>query len=118
MAIELDTTLECGDIALQEQLHDTDPLRHLRDDNDLEGVISSEGLARASSSISELLTVLPQQSHSVGDGLLNFTFAHNWDSIPKPLSISLVVDASPGCGGLAWPAGQVPLDCLLDFFLP
>jgi predicted nicotinamide N-methyase len=25
----------------------------------------------------------------------------------NPLSISLAVDASPGCGGLAWPAGQI-----------
>ncbi|KAF8204866.1 putative methyltransferase-domain-containing protein [Pholiota molesta] len=107
MTLELDTTLECGDIALQEQLDGRDPLRHLRDDGDLEGVISSEGLARASSSTSELLTVLPQQSHSVEDGLLKLTFAHNWESITKPLSISLVVDASPGCGGLAWPAGQI-----------
>lgn len=112
MTLELDTTLECGDIALQEQLDGKDPLRHLRDNGDLEGVISSEGLARASSSISELLTVLPQQSHSVEDGLLKLTFAHNWESIPKPLSISLVVDASPGCGGLAWPAGQVLLHSL------
>ncbi|KAF9482033.1 hypothetical protein BDN70DRAFT_991519 [Pholiota conissans] len=107
MTLELDTTLKCENIALEEQLDSTDPLRHLRDDGDLEGVISSEGLARASSSISELLTVLPQQSQSVEDGLLKLTFAHSWDSIPRPLSISLVVDASPGCGGLAWPAGQI-----------
>lgn len=94
---------------LEEQLDEIDPLRHLRYDDELEGVISSEGLARASSSASELLDVLPQQSHSIEDGLLKFKFAHTWDSIPRPLSISLVVDASPGCGGLAWPAGQVLL---------
>ncbi|KAF8974677.1 putative methyltransferase-domain-containing protein [Flammula alnicola] len=107
--LELDSTLECGDIALEERLDNKNPLRHLMDDGELEGVISSEGLARASASMSELLTVLPQQSHSVEDGLLKLSFAHDWESIPKPLSISLVVDASPGCGGLAWPAGsQLP----------
>ncbi|KJA24587.1 hypothetical protein HYPSUDRAFT_136012 [Hypholoma sublateritium FD-334 SS-4] len=76
-------------------------------DGELEGVISSEGLARASSSTSELLNVLPQQSHSVEDGLLKFHFGHTWTSIARPLSVSLNVDASPGCGGLAWPAGQI-----------
>jgi len=105
--LELDKTLPCGDIALEEQLDGHNPLRHLMDDTELEGVIASDGLARASASISELLAVLPQQSHSVQDGLLMLSFEHGWGSVPKPLSISLVVDAAPGCGGLAWPAGQI-----------
>ncbi|KAF9057446.1 putative methyltransferase-domain-containing protein [Panaeolus papilionaceus] len=84
--IELDTNLPCGDIALDEKLDFEDPLRHLKDDNELEGVIASEGLARSSKSVSELLTI---------------------ESLPKPLPISLHVDAAPGCGGLAWPAGQI-----------
>ncbi|KDR83445.1 hypothetical protein GALMADRAFT_235593 [Galerina marginata CBS 339.88] len=102
--LELDT---CGDIALQEQLDGHNPLRHLMHDIELEGVIASDGLARVSASMSELLTVLPQQSHSVQDDLLILSFVHGWDSVPRPLSISLVVDAAPGCGGLAWPAGQI-----------
>lgn len=86
-----------------------DSLRHLMQrDEDLDGVISAEGLARASASTSELLTVLPQQHHSVENGLLKLSFSHKWRNVPDPLSISLLVDASPGCGGLAWPAGQVP----------
>jgi len=105
--LQLDLNIPCGDIALEEQLDLHDPLRHLKDDSELEGVIASDGLARASQSMSELLTVLPQQSHSVEDGLLKLFFTHEWDSVPRPLSISLIVDASPGCGGLAWPAGQV-----------
>jgi hypothetical protein len=104
----LDPDLVCtDDVALEERLDTNDPLRHLMNDEELEGVISADGLARASGSLSELLNVLPQQSHSVQDGLLKLSFAHAWSSIPNPLSISLVVDAAPGCGGLAWPAGQV-----------
>jgi protein N-lysine methyltransferase METTL21A len=105
----VDSTLPCGDIALEETLDGKNPLRHLMHDNGLEGVISSEGLARSSTSVSELLTILPQQSHSVSDGLLKFSFSHEWEGIPRPVSVSLFVDASPGCGGLAWPAGQVLL---------
>ena len=87
--------------ALDEHL---DPLRHFMNDNELEGIISAEGLSRASSSRSELLDVLPQQSHSIRDGILKLSFVNDPHD---PLSISLAVDASPGCGGLAWPAGQV-----------
>lgn len=89
---------------MDEPLNSTDPLGHLMNDDELEGIISAEGLSRASSSESELLDVLPQQSHSIQDGILKLSFVngpHNF------LSISLAVDASPGCGGLAWPAGQV-----------
>jgi hypothetical protein len=105
----VDSTLPCGDIALEETLDDKNPLRHLMHDSGLEGVISSEGLARSSTSLSELLTILPQQSHSVSNGLLKLSFSHEWEDIPRPVSVSLFVDASPGCGGLAWPAGQVLL---------
>jgi len=98
------------DIALDEHLdYKLDPLRHLMNDHELEGIISVEGLSRASSSRSELLDVLPQQSHSIRDGILKLSFLNDPNN---PLSISLAVDASPGCGGLAWPAGQVR--CLLS----
>ncbi|CAA7260255.1 unnamed protein product [Cyclocybe aegerita] len=103
----LDPDAPCDGITLEELLDGKEPLRHLMHDAELDGVIASEGLARASKSKSELLTVLPQQSHSIEDGLLKLSFAHEWADVPKPLSISLVVDASPGCGGLAWPAGQI-----------
>ena len=92
------------DITLNEHLDNKDPLRHLMNDNELEGIISAEGLSRASSSRSELLDVLPQQSHSIQNGILKLSFVNDPHN---PLSISLAVDASPGCGGLAWPAGQV-----------
>ncbi|KAF9534965.1 putative methyltransferase-domain-containing protein [Crepidotus variabilis] len=77
-------------------------------DDELEGIIAPEGLARASASASELLNVLPQQSHSVeSGGRLKLSFSHEWRDVINPLEISLVVDAAPGCGGLAWPAGQI-----------
>lgn len=89
---------------MDEHLDSTDPLGHLMNDDELEGIISAEGLLRDSSSRSELLDVLPQHSHSIQDGILKLYFVNGPHN---PLSISLAVDASPGCGGLAWPAGQV-----------
>ncbi|KIM45901.1 hypothetical protein M413DRAFT_64281 [Hebeloma cylindrosporum] len=83
-------------------------------DSGLEGVISSEGLARSSASVSELLTILPQQSHATSDGLLKLSFSHELECIPRPVSVSLFVDASPGCGGLAWPAGQILANYLVQ----
>ncbi|PPR03849.1 hypothetical protein CVT26_000847 [Gymnopilus dilepis] len=112
--LELDKSLPCGDIAREEELDYVDPLRHLKDDSELEGIISADGLTRPSASASELLTALPEQSHSVEDGILKLSFSHQWNSIPRPLSISLVVDASPGCGGLAWPAGQILANYLVQ----
>ncbi|KAF8803792.1 hypothetical protein BYT27DRAFT_7195132 [Phlegmacium glaucopus] len=92
------------DIALDEHLDYKDPLRHLMNDHELEGIISAEGLLRASSSRSELLDILPQESHSIRDGILKLSFMNDPHN---PMYISLSVDASPGCGGLAWPAGQI-----------
>ncbi|KAH9482956.1 Protein-lysine N-methyltransferase EFM6 [Psilocybe cubensis] len=105
--LQLDSSLPENEFFRDEILDSRDPLRHLMDDSELEGIIASDGLARPSGSLSELLTVLPQQSQSVHDGLLTLSFAHTWPSIPSPISTSLVVDAAPGCGGLAWPAGQI-----------
>ena len=85
-------------------------------DDDFQDIISADGLARASASTLELLTVLPQQRHSFEDGLLKLSFSHDWKNVPSPLSISLHVDATPGCGGLAWPAGQVHFFAFLCSF--
>lgn len=103
----LDIEAPCtSDIALEERLDFQDPLRHLMQqrDDDPQGIISIYGLARPAS---ELLNVLPQQCHSIENGVLKLSFLHQWENLPNPLSIALHVDASPGCGGLAWPAGQV-----------
>jgi len=109
----LDIEAPCSsDIALEERLDFQDPLRHLRvRDNDLQGIISTHGLAHPAS---ELLNVLPQQCHSVKNGVLRLSFLHQWENLPNPLSIALHVDASPGCGGLAWPAGQILANYLVQ----
>jgi len=105
----MDLEAQCSNIALEELLDFQDPLRHLmqQQDDELQDVISFDGLARVSASASELLNVLPQQHHSVEGSVLKLSFLHQWDRHPNPMSIALHLDASPGCGGLAWAAGQV-----------
>ena len=76
-----------SELALEEQLDAVDPLRHLRQHDELD--------------------LVPAQPPSVHNQTLQFAFppdTHN------AVSIRLLVDASPGCGGIAWPAGEVGLD--------
>ncbi|OJT07341.1 hypothetical protein TRAPUB_1807 [Trametes pubescens] len=79
------------DIALEERLDDLDPLRHLREDAG-----SDEDIAG---------TIVPVQPPSVRNQTiqLEFTAAPDVGSV----AVKLAVDASPGCGGIAWPAGEV-----------
>lgn len=44
-------------------------------------------------------TLLPEQQISVQNQVLRLSF--------QGCDVNLLVDASPGCGGIAWPAGQV-----------
>ncbi|KAI0079721.1 S-adenosyl-L-methionine-dependent methyltransferase [Panus rudis PR-1116 ss-1] len=76
------------DIVLDEQLDALDPLRHLRDDDSADGIV-------------------PAQPKSVHDELIQLSFPTLADGLPNPLTVKLAVDASPGCGGIAWPAGEV-----------
>lgn len=78
------------DLALEEQLDALDPLRHLRDDTELD--------------------IVPAQPPSVRNQTLQLAFPSPGTDVPNPVSIRLLVDASPGCGGIAWPAGEVRLD--------
>ena len=39
----------------------------------------------------------------------------DYDEEP-PLSVQLEVDAGPGCGGIAWPAGEVSVCALINPF--
>jgi protein N-lysine methyltransferase METTL21A len=73
-----------ADLAEEERLDELDPLRHLREDDEL----------------------VPQQPHSVQNErvMLSFPTANH-----GPAQIELVADAKPGCGGIAWPAGEVGL---------
>ena len=83
------------DLALEEHLDQLDPLRHLRDDG------SDDEPSRI---------IVPVQPPSVRNQTIQLTFPASDDAVapaPPPVSIKLAVDASPGCGGIAWPAGEV-----------
>ncbi|KAG8700289.1 hypothetical protein FRC08_004784 [Ceratobasidium sp. 394] len=70
-----------NEVALDEKLDALDPLRHLRDNADSE--------------------LVPPQIPTV----VNQTTELNFPPLEPP--VKLVVDAGPGCGGVAWPAGEV-----------
>ncbi|KAL7282076.1 hypothetical protein ACG7TL_003545 [Trametes sanguinea] len=86
------------DLALEEQLDQLDPLRHLRDD------ASDEDSPNA---------IVPHQPPSVRNQTIELAFPASPPG-PGHIAIKLSVDASPGCGGIAWPAGEVSLP---SFFL-
>lgn len=84
-------------LAQEELLDAQNPLRHLMHaDVDIATTDELPGSK-------DYLSVLPRQSHSIRDKILLLTFQRSQCLI----SISLFMDASPGCGGIAWPAGQV-----------
>lgn len=103
LVLDLDVPLS-SDLVLEEQLDLKEPLRHFMDIDD--GIVTPPPPSVQSQ---QLLGFLPSQSHSLEDdgGILKLSFSHTWESLPKPLHLSLSVDASPGCGGIAWPAGQI-----------
>lgn len=82
-----------AEFALEEKLDALDPLRHLRDDEELDGA-----------------DIVPLQPLSIHNQTLDLSFPSAGVGVPNPISIRLVVDASPGCGGIAWPAGEVGRD--------
>ncbi|KAJ1311289.1 hypothetical protein OPQ81_009787 [Rhizoctonia solani] len=73
-------TSDMNEAALDEHLDALDPLRHLRND-------SSE--------------IVPPQNPTVIHQAIELSFP------PLDRPVKLVVDAGPGCGGIAWPAGEV-----------
>lgn len=77
-----------SELAIEEQLDALDPLRHLRNDDELD--------------------IVPPQPPSIHNQTLELVFPSTTPD--GPVSIRLLVDASPGCGGIAWPAGEVGLD--------
>ena len=79
-----------SELALEEQLDALDPLRHLRQDDELD--------------------LVPAQPPSVHNQNLELLFPSSAPDVTDPISIRLLVDASPGCGGIAWPAGEVGPD--------
>ncbi|KAF9263672.1 hypothetical protein L218DRAFT_327844 [Marasmius fiardii PR-910] len=91
-------------------IHLEDPFKRLRLTNGTE----NEGTTNLMRS--ELVSVLPGQCYSLQDKTLKLTFSRNINDVlerldhtsgAQNLSIILGVDASPGCGGIVWPAGQI-----------
>ena len=83
-------------IARDEELDLIDPLRHFMrqvDESDSDLPLHPQ--------------ILPDQPHSIHNETLDLTFFNQQQA---SITISLAVDASPGCGGIAWPAGEVCLD--------
>ncbi len=78
------------DLALEEKLDEADPLRHLRNDEQ-----------------HDTEAILPAQAPSVHDQTIQLTFTSTATGVSDPLAVKLAIDASPGCGGVAWPAGEV-----------
>ena len=82
LAIESLSKEQIDRLIHEEQLDDADPLRHLLDhDTD------------------DLLPLVPAQPPSVHNETLHLSF--------QDITVTLKVDAGPGCGGIAWPAGEV-----------
>jgi protein N-lysine methyltransferase METTL21A len=92
--------MSLNDIARDELLDLLDPLRHLMQQHELNDTDTA-----SDSESSNLLSVLPRQSHSVQNEIHALSFVNH--ACQLPITITLSVDASPGCGGIAWPAGQV-----------
>ncbi|KEP54097.1 putative methyltransferase [Rhizoctonia solani 123E] len=69
--------MSMNEAALDEHLDALDPLRHLRDD-----------------------LLIPPQAPTVVYQTIELSFP------PLDRPVKLVVDAGPGCGGIAWPAGE------------
>ncbi|KAI0347028.1 hypothetical protein BDW22DRAFT_1321329 [Trametopsis cervina] len=77
---------ESIDLALEEKLDALDPLRHLRNDDEQD--------------------IVPLQPPSVLNQTVELTFPTT-ACPPNSIVVRLSVDASPGCGGIVWPAGEV-----------
>jgi len=77
-------------LELEETLDELNPLRHFSEDEE-----------------PSLQDVLPAQPPSVHNQLAQLVFPSSQDGISRDLTVKLAVDASPGCGGVAWPAGEV-----------
>ncbi|KAF7978323.1 hypothetical protein HWV62_941 [Athelia sp. TMB] len=85
----------------EEDMDAADPLRHY--------FASAPGTRTPKRADEELL---PSQPPTISRQTIQLSFdAPNGSA---PISISLAVDASPGCGGIAWPAGQVLAKYLVD----
>ncbi|KAL1741586.1 putative methyltransferase-domain-containing protein [Schizophyllum fasciatum] len=88
--------------ALEENLDYADPLRHL-----MHGADEGDDGPATDVTVLPPPSLLPEQRPSVLGDTITLAFpdpvAHKG---AQPVNIQLKVDASPGCGGMHWPAGQ------------
>ncbi|KIY45870.1 hypothetical protein FISHEDRAFT_48486 [Fistulina hepatica ATCC 64428] len=79
----------------EENLDAQNPLRHLMHTGDhcVDGSANTED------------DIVPEQPKSVLNSSVQLEFRSS--SSGEPVSMRLALDASPGCGGVHWPAGQV-----------
>lgn len=97
---DFDPSVLSNEIALDEALDALDPLRHLRGDESL----GDDGDSQC---------IVPVQPRSTYSELVELSFPDRGCS--TSIHVMLKVDASPGCGGVAWPAGEVRMSILGTF---
>ncbi|KAG5644571.1 hypothetical protein DXG03_008145 [Asterophora parasitica] len=93
------------DLALDERLDALDPLRHLMQQPSSSD--TSEDEDESSRVQSAVESLIPKQRRSILNESLELSFSGLGEQEQHPIALSLAVDASPGCGGIAWPAGEV-----------
>ena len=103
---DLDPSVLSNEIALDEALDALDPLRHLRGDKSL-----------GDDDDSDSQSIVPIQPRSTYNELIRLSFPNPGCECSAAIHVVLKVDASPGCGGIAWPAGEVCMSILRRFTL-
>lgn len=86
-------------LAEEEHLDALDPLRHFRDDDPQ---LSEPHGTSSDADVNQPSDFIPPQPVSAR-GTLTLQFGD--------INLALAVDAAPGCGGLAWPVGEVRTRC-------
>lgn len=80
-------------LALEEDLDIRDPLRHYM------------GIESSDSTVVQSYSMLPEQRYSVQNDLIKLPLGQRSDT--PEIVLTLAISAREGCGGVAWPAGQV-----------
>ncbi|KAJ3936938.1 MAG: putative methyltransferase-domain-containing protein [Lentinula lateritia] len=89
-----------------ERYYIEEPFRYFR--------VGEENVGTRDLANTELLSVLPGQHYSMTEKTLRLEFSGNDEKAKAMISISIRVDASPGCGGIVWPAGQILSNYLIN----
>ncbi|OBZ71909.1 hypothetical protein A0H81_08266 [Grifola frondosa] len=104
-SLEVDKTGPCGPVELGYRYHLREVVycdvarhdrqkRHLRRDDNPDNIV-------------------PAQPPSIHDQTIKLSFPSHGNGLPSPITITLAIDAAPGCGGIAWSAGEDVVEVLL-----